>query len=184
MRLQMRLDDDDRARFVWPKAAAVSTARTPTELFETSHDFLGKDGGLHWLLTRVYHPAKGDPRPRFADAVAIAGLQAFQSYSRRAVLLVLGAKTLDASHYDPATVRAYLRRISVPIYIWSLQDPGKRRLTGWDDVEDISTQIKMRSAFARLKDDLDTQWIVWFAGEYRPADITLSANTREIELVR
>jgi hypothetical protein len=180
----MRLDDDDRVRFVWPKAASVSAAKTPTELFESSHDFLAKDGGLHWLLTRVYHPAKGDPRPRFADAVAVAGLQAFQSYSRRAVILVLGAKTTDVSRYDPATVRGYLRRINVPLYVWSLQDPGKRRSSVWNEVADISTAERMRSAFALLKNDLDTQWIVWFAGEYRPADIALSAEASGIEIVQ
>ncbi|HYB53153.1 MAG TPA: hypothetical protein VEG84_04735 [Thermoanaerobaculia bacterium] len=183
MRQQMRLDDDDRVRFIWPKAASVAAAKT--ELFENSHDFTAKDGGLHWLLTRVYHPAKGDTHIRYADAVAVAGLQAFQSYSRRAVLLVTGAKMNDSSLYDPATVRGYLRRINVPLYVWSLQEPGKHApAAAWGDVEDISSADKLRSAFARMKEDFDSQWIVWFAGEYRPADIALAADARDVEIVR
>jgi hypothetical protein len=183
MRQQMRLDDDDRIRFIWPKAAA-SAAKTPTELFENSHDFSPKDGGLHWLLTRVYHPAKGESRLRFADAVAVAGLQAFQSYNRRAVLLVIGAKYNDSSLYHPTTVRGYLQRINVPLYVWSLQDPSKRGTGGWANVEDASSAAKMRPAFDRLKEDLDSQWIVWFSGDYRPADIALSPDAGGIEIVR
>jgi hypothetical protein len=183
MRQQMRLDDDDRVRFIWPKAA-TSAAKTPTELFENSHDFSSKDGGLHWLLTRVYHPAKGDSHLRFADAVAVAGLQAFQSYNRRAVLLVIGAKYNDSSLYDPTTVRGYLQRINVPLYVWSLQDPSKRGKGGWANVEDISTAAKMRPAFDLLKEDLDSQWIVWFSGDYRPADITVASGVSDVEIVR
>src|SRR5262249_23754766 len=179
MRQQMRLDDDDRVRFVWPKASSVSATTLPTELFENSHDFMAKDGGLHWLLTRVNHPAKGEAQLRFADAVAVAGLQAFQSYSRRAVLLVIGARTKDFSLYNPATGRGYPRRINVPLYVWPLQDPAKGRSTEWGDVEDISSAAKLRTAFARMKKDLDSQWIVWFTGEYRPADIALSADAHD-----
>jgi hypothetical protein len=182
MRQQMRLDDDDRVRFIWPKAAPVAAAKT--ELFENSHDFTAKDGGLHWFLTRVYHPAKGSGQIRYADAVAVAGLQAFQSYSRRAVLLVMGAKMNDSSLYDPATVRSYLRRINVPLYVWSLQEPVKRGATAWGEVEDIASTDKLRTAFARMKEDFDSQWVVWFAGEYRPADIALSADAHDIEIVR
>jgi hypothetical protein len=182
MRQQMRLDDDDRVRFIWPKASPVAAAKT--ELFENSHDFTAKDGGLHWFLTRVYHPAKGSGQIRYADAVAVAGLQAFQSYSRRAVLLVMGAKMNDASLYDPATVRAYLRRINVPLYLWSLQEPGKRGASSWGEVEDISSMDKLRTSFARMKEDFDSQWVVWFAGEYRPADIALSGDAHGIEIVR
>ncbi|HEY6930338.1 MAG TPA: hypothetical protein VJA66_11730 [Thermoanaerobaculia bacterium] len=183
MRQQMRLDDEDRIRFIWPRAA-VSAAKTPTELFENSHDFSPKDGGLHWLLTRVYHPAKGESNLRFADAVAVAGLQAFQSYNRRAVLLVIGAKSKDTSLYDPATVIGYLQRINVPLYVWSLVEPSKRGSGGWSNVADVSSAAKMRPAFDRLKEDLDSQWIVWFSGEYRPAAITVAPGASDVEIVR
>jgi hypothetical protein len=184
MRQEMRLGDEDHVRFVWPKAAAVSSARTPTELFETSHEFLGTDGGLHWLLTRVYHPARVEPHPRFADAVAIAGLQAFQSYGRRAVVLVLGKRKDDASLYSPATVRSYLKSINVPLFVWSLADLSRGSSSAWQDVEDISTVDKLKSAFSHLQQNLDSQWIVWLEGEHRPNDIALAAGARGLELVR
>jgi hypothetical protein len=183
MRFQMSLPEEDHVRFVWPRARAVPAANPPAELFDTSHEFTAKDGGLHWLLTRVYHPARVEAHPRFADAVAIAGLQAVGSHGRRAVILVIGKKGADDSRHEAASVRRYLTKLCVPLFVWSLDKSGSGA-AAWQDAEDISTLPKLRTAFERFRKALDAQWIVWLSGEHRPQDIGLSEAAKGIELVR
>jgi hypothetical protein len=185
MRMQLRVADEDRIRFVWPRGRMVPNTIPPRELFDSSHDFAGSEGGLHWLLTRVYHPARVESHPRFADAVAIAGVQAVTGHGRRAVLLVLGSGPADASRYDPASVRRYLAKLSVPLFVWSLENPkGNAVAEQWGDCEDVSTLPKLRAAFARFSDALEHQRIVWVTGEHRPQDIALAPEARGIEVVR
>jgi hypothetical protein len=180
-RTEMRLEDADRVRFVWPRARVAESSSTRSELFDTSHDFTGRDGGLHWLLTRVDHPDPVEPHPRFADAVAIAGLQALASRSRRAVVLVLGRPVADASRFSPATVRKYLEAIRVPFFVWSLEGTGS---SPWGEMEDVSTVVKLRDAVDRLRTELSSQAMVWVRGEHLPQEITLSPDARGIELIR
>ncbi|HTD51600.1 MAG TPA: hypothetical protein VK780_01125, partial [Thermoanaerobaculia bacterium] len=184
MRMQLRVGDEDHIRFVWPRGSMVPNTIPPRELFDSSHDFAGSEGGLHWLLTRVYHPARVESHPRFADAVAIAGVQAVAVHGRRAVVLVLGKGPADASHYDPKGVRQYLAKLSVPLFVWSLENPRENRIAQeWGDCEDVSTLPKLRAAFARFSGALEHQRIVWLAGEHRPQDITLAPDARGVELV-
>ena len=185
MRREMLLEIEDRFQFIWPRARVVSTANPPSELFDTSHEFTAKDGGLQWLLTRVEHPARVEPHPRFADAVAIAGLHAVGSHGRRAVILVLGKKATDFSRYEPAAVRRYLERLGVPLFVWSLEKSGAASAAAsWGDREDISTLSKLRAAFERFRRELDAQWILWLKGEHRPEDIALGPSARGVEIVR
>jgi hypothetical protein len=184
LRFEMRLGKEDRLLFLWPTAKRFEASLT-ADLFETSRVFTGKDGGLHWLLTRVYHPDKRTAVRRFSDAVAVAGLQAAGSYGTRAVLLVLGGQTPDRSLYSPAIVRRYLERLHVPLFVWSLEDPGAREAApSWGEVEDVSSLSKLRDAFKRLRGELDSQQIVWIDGRHLPQEIALSEKARGIELVK
>jgi hypothetical protein len=157
----------------------------PTELFDASRDFAGKLGGLHWLLTRISHPIQKVADERFADAVAIAGLQAYAGYTRRAVVLVLGRQIADASQYRPAAVRAYLEKMRVPLFVWSLESRTADRVAAtWGSVEDISSFTKLKTAFERLRQELDSQQMIWVEGRHLPQQIALSSAAQEIELVR
>ncbi|MEO8190092.1 MAG: hypothetical protein ABI682_07095 [Acidobacteriota bacterium] len=184
LRLDLRLGDDDRIRFIWPSVRSVSTTSGAAELFESSHEFRGREGGLHWLLTRVSHPGRPDPERRYADATAVAGLQAIQSSTRRAVLLVLGKKPVDASRHSPATVRAYLERIHVPLFVWSLEPLASGGVSPWGPIEDVSNLAKLRVEVERLKRDLESQAIVWVEGQHLPQKIALTEKARGMELVR
>jgi hypothetical protein len=177
-----RLDREDRARFLWPVVQVSWGGDLRTELFEGSHDFLLKEEALPWLLTHIEdpHPAAGPPR--YADAVAVAGLQAAASRGRRAVILVLGSQSADGSHLSPASARRYLERLRVPLYIWSLTGPSGPAAE-WGEREDISNPALLRRACGRLKDALETQWIAWLSGEHRPQDITLSREARGVALL-
>lgn len=184
-RFEMRLEPPDRVRFLWPRATRAPGSEMPTELFDASRDFAGDFAGVHWLLTRVSHPIQKTARERFADAVAIAGLQAYAGYSRRAVVLLLGRRTDDASQFPPALVRGYLAKMHVPLKVWSLETRSRQRVeAAWGAVEDVSSFAKLKAAFERLRADLDSQQMVWVEGRRLPQEIALSEKASGVELVR
>ncbi|HEV2063185.1 MAG TPA: hypothetical protein VGS00_01395 [Thermoanaerobaculia bacterium] len=172
-RYAMALEAEDILRFVWPVARPAPAS--PAELYDASHDYAGKDGGVHWLLTRVEHPERPVKDLHFADAAAVAGLQASAAGSRRAIVLVLGGESRDASRHTPAAVRRYLAAIRVPLFVWSLKSPSSQPLAAaWGKVEDVSTADKLEAAVLRLKAELALQRIVWVQGRHLPQDISLS----------
>jgi hypothetical protein len=184
-RFETRLADEDRVRFVWPRASRVPDSQVPTELFDASHDFAGSFAGLHWLLTRISHPIQKVADERFADAVAIAGLQAYAGYTRRAVLLVLGRQIADTSQYSSAAVRSYLEKIRVPLFVWSLESRTADRVAAaWGSAEDVSSFTRLKKAFERLRSELDSQQMVWVEGRHLPQQIALSDAAQGIELVQ
>ena len=183
-RFETRLADEDRVRFVWPRASRTPGSEIPTELFDSSHDFAGSFAGLHWLLTRISHPIQKVADERFADAVAIAGLQAYAGYTRRAVVLILGRQIADTSQYSATAVRAYLEKIRVPLFVWSLESRTADRVAAaWGSAEDVSSYARMKKAFERLRAELDSQQMVWVEGRHLPQQIALSEAAQGIELV-
>lgn len=165
-----------RVRFLWPAGRPQSGVAVPIELFDASRDFTADNGGFKWLLTRVEYPlAVGGPR-RFADAVAVAGLQAAAGNRRRAVVLVL-QEGEDASRHEPAAVRRYLEAIGVPLHVWSLVELRKLppALAAWGEVQDVSSPAGLRRAAARLRDDVATQRIVWIDGRHLPQSVRTTA---------
>jgi len=175
-RYTLRLPAGDVVRFLWPTAKQVSGSGLPAELFDSSRGFGGEEGGLHWLLTRVRHPAERPTGQRFADATAVAGLQALAGNRRRAVLLVLG-DAHDASRLSPATVRGYLEAVRVPLAVWTLRQ-GDEPAAHWGEREVISSPSRLNSAFARLERALASQRIVWVEGEHAPHRIGLAPAAR------
>jgi hypothetical protein len=187
-RYEMRLAGEDRAQIVWPVARRFGgSSGVLSELFDRSREYRPSDIGVHWLLTNLYHPGTDDPPRRFADAVAVAGLQAFSGYSRRAVVLFLGSSDheRDVSRYSPEMVRRYLGEIHVPLHVWSVEKPaGSPDRSAWGDREDVSSFGKLRNAVGRLKDDLNSQWVLWVAGRHLPQQIELSQEARGVEMAR
>jgi hypothetical protein len=179
-RLDMRLRDGIRTRLLWPVAKRYDDPRIASDLFETSPDF---SESLHWILTRVHHTLGTLPRQRFADATAVAGLVAFGSSSRRAVVLVLGTPA-DASGYSPESVRHYLATLGVPLHVWSLVDPATRpELARWGPVADVSSVEKLRKAFVALRADVVSQRVVWFEGKHLPQKIELTGQAAGVALL-
>jgi hypothetical protein len=180
-RFEMRLRDGIRTRMLWPVAKHYDDPRISSDLFESSPDM---SQSLHWILTRVYHSLGTVPQQRFADATAVAGLVAFGSSSRRAVVLVLGTPA-DASGYTPESVRKYLATLGVPLHVWSLVDPATRHeFARWGPVADVSSVDRLRKAFLVLKADLRSQRVVWFEGKYLPQKIELTEQATGVELLR
>ena len=180
----LKFDPADRFGFIWPVTREVEGGSARTELFESMPPFPGKSGNFLWLLTRVSRP--GDPVAppyRFADAVAVAGMQACAGGTRRAVVLVQGADDEDASQLAPAQVASYLRSLSVPLHVWSLHGSNDPRWKG-EQPEDISSFVGLQLAVNRLKEDLAKQRVVWVPGEWIPGQIQLTEKARGVEPLR
>lgn len=182
-RRQMLLGEDDRVRFLSLSSNAFRSSRVPSELFDMSQELTRKEGGMFWLLTNtsMRTDVPGTER-RFTDAVAVAGLQASAENYRRAVVLVVGREAKDASRYDPATVRAYLESIRVPLFVWSLYGPSSAAAKAWGTTDDISSLPKLEAAVAKLKAELAAQKIVWLEGRHLPQAVALSPSARGVEL--
>jgi hypothetical protein len=179
------LDVDDRIRILWPVARPAAATPTASELFDTSREFTGRSGGFRFLLTRVDYPGESPQPRRYADAVALAGLRAFSSYSRRAVVLVLPSTGRDESVFDAGSVQRYLERLHVPLYVWSFAEPSGRPMEkAWGEAEDISSLSGLERAVAKLRKDLDHQSIVWIEGRHLPQEIGVAAGERELALAR
>jgi hypothetical protein len=181
--LNLTMEAGDRLRYLWPRPVAVTGTALPTELFPTSRTFLAERVGLRWLLTSVHNPAPENAGARFADAVAVAGLNAYAGFQRRAVLLLLGQADVDGSQHAPEAVRRYLSRLHVPLFVWSLGTPS-RAAAAWGEVQDVSTALGMIQAFAALRQELASQRIVWVEGRLLPQEIELATEGESIEVVR
>ena len=168
-----RLETDDRLQVQWPVVREVSDVDSSNLLFEASRMYAGSEASIGTMLTEVGYPAPNSQPRRFADAVAVAGLQAARFYSPRAVLLVLGPSDEDASRHDAASVRRYLERLHVPLYVWSFVRQGTVPAVAWGQFTDVSTSTEFRAASERIREDLQRQSIAWVEGRYLPQEITL-----------
>ena len=168
-----KLEPEDRLQVQWPVVREVSDVDSVNVLFEASRMYPGSKMSIAALLTEVGYPAPNSQPRRFADAVAAAGLQAARFYSPRAVLLVLGPGDKDWSRHDVASIRRYLERLHVPLYVWSLVQGGLVSAAAWGNYTDVTKAAALRAASARIHEDLRSQSIAWVEGRYLPQEITL-----------
>lgn len=155
------LDPDTSARILWVTPQQYAAKDEPAySLFAPTTDFSATRFGVGWLLTRSLKPVPDGPR-RFADAVGVAGLAAYQSGRRRAVVLLLD-NTADLSLNSPAVIQRYLARLGVPLFVWSV---GKLSLRGWGNVVDITSRASLATAVDAVKDALSKQSVVWVAAD-------------------
>lgn len=181
-----KLDPKDNIQIMWPVARQYVDGQISHDLFSDSRDFPGKSAGFLFLLTRLDYTGSFNPPRRFADAVAVAGLRAYGSHSRRAVVLAVSAADHDESIYTPAAVRHYLSRLRVPLYVWSLARRGSSNpvATAWGDFDEISSTSELARAVERLRQDLGRQSIVWLGGQYLPQEVSLKESGDGLALVR
>jgi hypothetical protein len=180
----LALQKTDAVQFVWPRARAFGAAGVPTALFPSSEGFSRADGGFAFLLSHVANPAPAGIFPRYADAVAVAGVNAFASFARRAVVLVLGKDAQDASTHRAQLVRRYLEALRVPLFVWTLDRSVAS--SAWGEVASIATRGQLRAAYDRLRESLDAQALVWVEGRLLPQQVALepAAAAAGVELLR
>ena len=180
IKIEMPLGGGIRTRFLWPYAKRYADERVSSDHFETSGYVTDN---LYRVLTREAHPRGTLPGQRFADATAVAGLVAFGTSARRAVVLVLGSR-VDSSGYPPEAVRRYLESVRVPLHVWSLVDPATHpEFAGWGPITDVSSVDKLRKAYLALKADVVSQRVVWFEGKHLPQKIALTEKAAGVDPV-
>ena len=179
---EVPLRADQTVRFLQPVARPTPGQETTFNLYPMSPDFTPADGGLYWLLARLHRqaPGKGD-ETRFADAVAVAALAAYERRRRRAVVLLFGDKTDDASPITAEQSRRYLERLKVPLFLWTILGSTKP-IAGWGRPVSVSDRFRLAEAFHQVNKVLDRQWIVWLEGRHLPQEITLSPAAEGISL--
>lgn len=179
------LERGDRLRVVWPVASETADGDAVNVVFDASRDFTGMQANFGFALVRVEYVGPSPAPRRFADAVAVAGVSAAANGSRRAVVLALGELDRDQSVRDAGSVRRYLERIHVPLYVWSLAgQTTEAPAAAWGQYEDVSTAKGFRRAAGRVLDDLKKQSVVWLEGRHLPQDIVLTESGDGISIAR
>lgn len=181
---ELAFGTDDRIRLVSPWAKAFRGEGERTDLFDLSPYFLGRHGLIQHLVGGFFQQ-DGTERLRFADAVAVAGLQASTGGRRRAVVLMLDAASEDASWYDPVAVQRYLSAIRVPLYVWSLDRKNLIEETrqDWRKIDQAHNLDSLGQAFLKVVGELDRQRIVWVHGRHLPQSIRVAPGAKGIEIV-
>ncbi|HEY1435608.1 MAG TPA: hypothetical protein VGG65_09550, partial [Thermoanaerobaculia bacterium] len=93
----------------------------------------------------------------------------------------------DHSRRTATSIRHYLERINVPLYVWSLareNEQAKVPAAAWGQFDDTSSVIKLHQAANRVQNDLRRQSIVWLEGRHLPQDIVLADAGDGIEIAR
>ena len=181
-RSDVSLDADCAIRFLWPRPTAYAGNGTRVELFPLSQALESSKAGFRSVLTRVSDPEPQPQAARFTDAVAVAGLNAYGSFGRRVVLMVVEPGSADASEYPPETVRRFLASLHVPLYVWSV-GPLAPAFAGWSEAVDVSTEKGFKDSAKKIRADLESQRIVWVDGKLLPQTIDLAPGAAEIALV-
>jgi hypothetical protein len=202
--LEMRLDKEDRIRFVPVTSERVEGSDQDTDVFAISGEATYDHGGLPFLIRgalvqgggrdpkrRLRHRAGFSDSPpverrelRIADAVAVAGLQAMAENRRRAILLVFkGDESEDYSLYDPDTVRRFLAAIHVPLFVWTLDKPVPGSVaTAWGPSQQVDRSRNVYRASAQVRDELRSQRVVLVEGRYLPQSLALGPAAKGVEL--
>jgi hypothetical protein len=177
------ISGDGTVRFLWPYAARAESG-PPTDLFPSSRRFERSREGFHWLLSSISSPMTS-PYLRYADAVAVAGLQALGRQHPRAVVLIVGDSFHDSSKLTAAQVRTFLASIGVPLFVWSLAEPASLPVAAkdWAPTSYITSVVKLDDAVRELRRALETQRIVWLAGDHLPQEVRLSAKAAGMQLL-
>lgn len=182
-RSDVHLGPNDTTRFLWP-FASEGAGDVKARLFPSSHSLGTNEHGLRWIVANVSAPSDATEL-RYADAVAVAGLQASASRRARAVVLIIGADYRDASALTAAGARAYLDSVGVPLYVWRLRDEDKMppAARAWGDAVDISTPERFRDAAHELAAAVARQRIAWVEGDYLPRELALAPSARNVTLL-
>ncbi len=193
LRYRMSLPKEHQVRFLWPFVelrndglldVSADGGRLDFDVLSPSQTFTSRDGGFYWLLTEYSTPARVSQEQRLADAVAVGGLLAAGRNRRRAVVLITRAGTADSSIFTPEEVRGYLRRLRVPLFVWTPEETTAPLVERWGPVADVSSLNKLEQAVKELKRRLERQRIVWVYGVHPPGDIALSRADGGMRLVQ
>ncbi len=185
LRIGMRFKGEDlRFRFLWPVGRLTSQTEMVTNAYQSTpwlsrkRSSIGRIAG--WLLEWPGWTRDGQ---RLADAVVVAGLAAAEANRKRAVVLLLGPTAKDGSLLTPDEAMSFLRRLGVPLQVWSI---GKRspEALRWKAETLISANQhrEFDDAVRRVLGEVERQRIVWLEGAHLPHEVVLSRLAHGIRL--
>ncbi|HJQ40018.1 MAG TPA: hypothetical protein VKB93_22975 [Thermoanaerobaculia bacterium] len=158
-------------RFLWPSASRTR-GTSAADLFPSSRTFMVADAaGMRGVLANVSAPLN-EPF-RYADAVAVAALQAAASRRPRAVVLIIGTGHRDMSQLSPRQAKEYLDSIGVPLFVWTISETTPPE---WGEARRIDGSDRLRDAAADLLEEVQRQRIAWIAGDYMLDEIRVSGE--------
>jgi hypothetical protein len=164
-----------------PVIADVTSGR-PKLLFPVSEEPQPGSEGFLRIAGGEGHGAMMTMDLRLANAVALAGMRAAENDRRRAVLLVVGDARDDDSFVAPAAAAGFLDDLRVPLVVWDLSSEAGAAQPGWTPDQRIEDLGDLRRAVRRLRYLLETQRIVWIAGEHLPQSVQLTAAARGVSI--
>jgi hypothetical protein len=176
------LRKDHSIRFLTPVARSIEREGYRYQLFPPLGPFSRDEASYLQLFSSVAPDGDDIDDQRITDAVAVAGMVAAKSGRRRAVILIAGADSPDRSQLAPAMVIRFLRRLRVPLVVWT-PVKGRKEVEVWGPSENVTSRQGLVAAYKTLSKQLDQQRIVWLEGLHLPQRITLSAAAEGLDLV-
>lgn len=170
--------------FISPMAAPVSAVESERNLYNRSGPYTAADGDFIDLAANI---TVGTAH-RLSDAVAVAAMELHGTGERRAVVALVGAERGDESFFTPAQVRAYLRALQVPLFVWSAAPSPPGPHPEWGAVRWVYSRHQKRwpnnfeDAAAELRRHLASQRIVYLAGRHLPQAIALTEDAVGLRL--
>ena len=178
----LNLTDEHRIRFVASVPTQSQGVASTFELFPISQAYGAEVGNLYRLLTGIGRtPMNRAARP--AAAVAVAGLAAYESRRRRAVVLIPSERPSEDS-LSSVQVQGYLEDLRVPFFVWEPESKPSGKFKSWGEVRSTGNLKQLAQAFSDLEREMDRQWIVWIDGKHLPQEIELSEAAQGFVLAR
>lgn len=166
-------EDDEWARLLDPSAASAPPERLDLIRLQVPlvSDHEGKFG-LFWNL-KQFEETVAAAGAWISDGVALAGARLANAPRRRAVVLVLGARSVDAaSVLEAEEATSYLDAVGVPFRIWYLGKAEKAPLD-WGKSVGVKGMRGLEEAFDGVRELLARQRIAWVEGVHLPAEIAI-----------
>jgi hypothetical protein len=179
----LTLGEKDEVRIVLPFSLRYEGSGEQSDLFDVLPGAFTRHDGFVSVLLKGRLRAGYQTPLRFADATAVAGLEATAENRRRVVLLLLSSRDKDQSRYDPERVRRYLAGLHVPLLVWCVGEPEPgSAAAAWGKVEVLKHNGDLPRVFKELRKVLDSQRIVMVDGRLLPQSIALSSKAAGVEL--
>jgi len=165
---------DDQVFIVDPRPDEVVHGGVRSWLFTVRSRAVTRVSDLVGVLMRTDLDRFSPSRQALANAVANAGLVAAAGGYRRAVLLILGSVSPDDGDLDVAGARELLRRLDVPLHVWSpVPEVASAGAPEWGAVSAVTSCRLLGRASEALAGSLDRQRIVWVDGLHLPHDVVV-----------
>ncbi len=170
-----------RYRLLIPVPETREQSKILVNLFPESADIEEGRGGVLTAAAHLRRPSVLGQQ-RVAEAAAVAALSAAARNRRRAVVLILEDRDEDESDLSAADLTLFLRRLRVPLFVWSVSKKPGPLAAAFGTPVDVSSRSKFGAAVKSLARYLDRQRIVWVEGTHLPQSIDLTAAATGIRL--